>query len=134
MAGDGDGPNSYREVAMLMQTRRPVEELADGGMEVERRAVVRYLCDREVVYSRFSKRERLWARVRNVSINGIGLLLSAPIAPGTDLKIEMQTMDPGIPLTLVARVVHATMQEEESWIVGCKFLTRPTEEHLLALL
>jgi hypothetical protein len=77
MEGDGDGPNSYREVAMLMQTLRPVEELADGGMEIERRAVVRYLCDLEVVYSRFSKRERLWARVRNVSINGIGLLLSA---------------------------------------------------------
>ena len=111
-----------------------MEELADGGMEVERRAVIRYLCDREVVYSRLLTRKRLWARVRNVSVNGIGLLLGAPIEPGTDLIIEMKTMDPGIPLTLVARVVHVTMQANESWIVGCKFLTRPTEEHLLALL
>jgi hypothetical protein len=37
---------------MLLQTVRPVEELADGGMEVEPRAVIRYLCDREVFYSR----------------------------------------------------------------------------------
>jgi hypothetical protein len=119
---------------MLLQTLCPMEELADGGMEVERRAVIRYLCDREVVYSRFSKRERFWARVRNVSLHGIGLLLSAPIAPGTDLRMEMQTKDPGSPLILLARVVHATMQEENNWIVGCKFLTRLTEEHLQDLL
>jgi|AP3Bu8745761321_1050154.scaffolds.fasta_scaffold05393_1 hypothetical protein len=119
---------------MLLQTVRPVEEFADTGMEVERRAVIRYLCDREVVYSRILTRERLRARVRNVSVNGIGLLLDAPIEPGTVLLIQMKTMDPDIPLTLVARVVHATMQAEGSWIVGCKFLTKPTEEHLLALM
>jgi hypothetical protein len=130
----GDGPNSYREVAMLMQTLRPVEELADGGMEVERRAVIRYLCDREVVYSPVLTGERLRARMRNVSVDGIGLLLDDPLDPDTDLSIELQTLDPGIPLILFARVVHATMQADGSWIVGCKFLTRPTEEHLLALL
>jgi hypothetical protein len=77
---------------MLLQTLRPVKELADGGMEVERRAVIRYLCDRDVVYSRFSKRERLWARVRDISANGIGLLLSAAIAPGTDLLRRFQSV------------------------------------------
>jgi hypothetical protein len=122
------------EAAMLLQTFPSAEEFTDGGMEVERRAVVRYLCDRQVVYSPLLTRQRLRARVRNVSVDGIGLLLGDPIDPGTDLAIEMQTLDPGIPLTLVARVVHATLQEEGSWIVGCRFLTRPTEEHRLTLL
>jgi c-di-GMP-binding flagellar brake protein YcgR len=104
------------------------------GMEVERRAVVRYLCDRQVTYRPLLTRERLRARVRNISVDGIGLLLSDAIDRGTEIAIELQSLDPDIPLTLVARVVHATRESNGSWLVGCKFLTRPTEEHLLALL
>jgi c-di-GMP-binding flagellar brake protein YcgR len=119
---------------MLLQTLPRAEEFTGSGMEVERRAVVRYLCDQEVAYYALSMRERLRARVRNVSREGIGLLLTAPIEPGTKLVIEMKTVDPATSHTLVASVVHATMQEEGSCLVGCKFLTRPTEEDLLALL
>jgi PilZ domain len=118
----------------MLQTLLRPEELDDPGMELERRAVVRYLCDREVIYRPLLTRERLRARVRNISVDGIGLLLSDAIHRGTDLAIEMQSLDPGIPLTLVARVVHATRESDDRWLVGCKFLTRPTEEHLLALL
>jgi hypothetical protein len=70
----------------LLQTVR--EELADGGLEVERRAVIRYLCDHQVVRSPVLTGEQLRARVRNVSVNGIGLLLAELIDPGTDLFIE----------------------------------------------
>jgi hypothetical protein len=119
---------------MLVQSIRPEEELSDNGLEVERRAVVRYLCDREITYSPVMSRERFWARVRNISSHGIGLLLGTPLEPGTDMVIDMKTMDPRISLSLVARVVHSTMQEEGNWLVGCKFLTRPTEEQVLALL
>jgi len=119
---------------MLVQSIRPEEELSDNGLEVERRAVVRYLCDREITYSPVMSRERSWARVRNISSHGIGLLLGTPLEPGTDMVVDMKTMDPRISLSLVARVVHSTMQEEGNWLVGCKFLTRPTEEQVLALL
>jgi PilZ domain len=119
---------------MLLQTLPRAEEFTDPGMEVERRAVVRYLCDKEASYYALPQCQRHWARVRNISTGGVGLLLDAPIEPGTDLVVEMKTMDPATSLTLPARVVHATMQEEGSWIVGCKFFTRPAEEELLALL
>jgi hypothetical protein len=46
----------------------------------------------------------------------------------------MKTIDPSILLTVVARVVHTTKQEEGSWIVGCKVLSQATEVELLALL
>lgn len=119
---------------MLLQTRARPETSTAPRMDGERRAVVRYLCDREVFYFPLWSGERLWARVRDISVYGIGLLLSAPMEIGTDLAIDMRTMNPRLPLALVARVVDVTMQEEGCWIVGCRFLTRPTEEDLLSLL
>jgi hypothetical protein len=119
---------------MLLQTLARAEELTDSGIEVERRAVIRYLCDGDLISSPLLTREGLWARVRNISREGVGLLHTAPIELGTKVVIEMKTVDPAISLTLRARVVHVTMQEEGSWLVGCKFLTKPTEGDLLALL
>jgi hypothetical protein len=119
---------------MLLAQLPCATDFTDQGMEVERRAVVRYLCDHEVSYYELPACQRRWARVRNVSTAGIGLVLSAPIDPGTDVVIEMRTMDAETSLVLPARVVHATKQEEGNWIVGCKLVRRLTEEDLLALL
>jgi hypothetical protein len=119
---------------MLLQTLPSAEEYSDSDIEVERRAAVRYLCDRQVFYSPLWTSERRWARVRSISASGISLLVGAPIEPGSDLAIDMKTIDPSILLTVVARVVHATKQEEGSWIVGCKVVSRATEVELLALL
>ena len=119
---------------MLLQTLPRAEEFTDPGMEMERRAVVRYLCDQEATYYALPHCRRRWARVRNISMGGIGLILDAPMEPSTALVIEMKTLDSATSLTLVARVVHATKQEEGSWIIGCKFLTRPREKDLLRLL
>jgi hypothetical protein len=120
---------------MLLQTLPSAKELSDpGSIEIERRAAVRYLCDREVFYSPLWTVERHWAHIRNISVHGISMLVVAPIECGTDLAIDMKTVDPSISLTLVARVVHATKQDDGNWIVGCKFLSGPSEEDLLALL
>lgn len=51
-----------------------------------------------------------------------------------DLAIDLKTVDSGTVLTLVARVVHVTKQDEGNWIIGCRFLSRPREEHVRALL
>jgi PilZ domain len=119
---------------MLLQTLPSAAEFSDPGIEVERRTVVRYLCDRKVFYAPLWTSERRWARIRNVSVTGISLLVAAAIKPGTDLAIDMKTVEPGILLTLVARVVHATKQDEGNWIIGCTFLSGPREEPLRALL
>jgi hypothetical protein len=119
---------------MLLQTLPSAEEFSDLDIEMDRRATVRYLCDRQVFYSPLWTSERHWARIRNVSVHGISLLVGAPIERGIDLAIDMKTVDPSILVTLVARVVHSTKQDEGSWIVGCKFLNGPSEQELLALL
>jgi hypothetical protein len=119
---------------MLLEALPSTEQFSEPGFEIDRRAAVRYLCDQEAYYSPLWTSERRWARIRNISSNGISLLVSAAVDPGTDLAIDMKTVDPSVLLTLVARVVHVTKQEEGSWIVGCRILSRPMEEELLALL
>ena len=119
---------------MLVETFPCMDEFTEPGLEVERRAEVRYLCDKQVVCYELAAQQRLWARVRNISANGIGLLLRAPIAAGTELVVEMKTLDPSTSFTLVAHVIHCTLQQDQSWIVGCRFLSKPHEEDLLALL
>jgi hypothetical protein len=119
---------------MLAPTLLPTEESTDGYLGLERRAMVRYLCERVVICSPLTAGERLWAQVRDISTNGIGLFLCAPLELGTELIIEMKSIDPSQSRILIARVVHATMQEEGRWIIGCKLLTKPTEEQVLALL
>jgi hypothetical protein len=119
---------------MLLETLPYADAVLEPGMEVERRAEVRYLCERPIVCYEFRTQQRLWARVRDVSSEGIGLLLRAPIAPGTKLVTEMKTLDPSVSLTLVAQVVDCTMQSDKTWIVGSRFVSRPREEDLKALL
>ena len=119
---------------MFRRTLPSTEECIAPGMHVEQRPAVRYLCDRDVACSEVSTRERLGARLRNISISGIGLLLHAPIPAGTDLEIEVRTKHPDRPLRVLARVVHATKQAEGNWIIGCTLVRKPMEEHLLALL
>ena len=101
---------------------------------IERRAWVRYQCSREACYSSLPSYERFWATVQNISVDGIGLVVSAPIEPGTYLVVEMQTTSRPIYLTMLARVIHAVEQAEGGWAVGCELITKPTQEQLQALL
>jgi hypothetical protein len=55
------------------------------------------------------------ALVQNVSLHGIGLLLSYPVPTDTILEIEVQGRST---VSRFARVVHSTKQEG-GWLVGC---------------
>jgi c-di-GMP-binding flagellar brake protein YcgR len=101
---------------------------------LERRASVRYQCSEEISCSSLAPFERLSGQTRDVSQDGVALILDTSIRVGTELLIDLKTRNPGIALTLRARVVHATREAEGSWLVGCKFISTPTEEQILALL
>jgi hypothetical protein len=60
------------------------------------------------------------ARVRDVSADGIGLLVSRPFTPGLVLGIELQTATGQIEARIRARVEHATwLPDDGCWLVGC---------------
>jgi hypothetical protein len=97
----------------------------------DRRATIR--CHRHQESGGATTYERLWARVRRISVKRIGLILSSRIEPGTPLTIEMRTKDQRNTLALLARVVHAR-RRKCGWLVGCEFLIRLTALQLQELL
>jgi hypothetical protein len=116
---------------MVLQSHPRSEKLPDLGTEAETHAVVRYLCDGELVHSPRLSPEGIWARVRNISAGGSGLPQDARLEPDTELVIQMKPAEPDMPLALVARVAQAIRQPKGDWLVRCESLCLATEADLL---
>ena len=101
---------------------------ATSRTQGERRAAVRYQCNQRFSYFSTPRSERLWARVRNISVTGIGLVTSRALDPGTVLTIEVKDAQ------LSARVIHSTRDAAGTWLVGCQFDTKLSEAQLRELL
>jgi hypothetical protein len=102
----------------------------------ERRSTVRYPCHVETYCQPASGRDdELWWRgeIRNVSGGGIGLILTRGFEVGRYLEIELPLAVAGTNSTLV-RVVYAAKQSSGSWLVGCSFTQRLTDEQVQAIL
>src|SRR5205085_1988087 len=74
------------------------------------------------------------ATVRDVSVGGVRLHLRRRFEPGAGLAIELPGRDDGPPATVLARVVHVHGQEDGSWVLGCSFVSRLSDDELNALL
>jgi hypothetical protein len=101
-----------------------------------RRALLRQLCGPQTTgrLRAASTGGTLWARVRDVSTGGVGLLVSRPLAPGSFLAVELRAPGMRYPLVLEARVAHTNLQPDGSWLLGCILLYKLPEEMLPALL
>ncbi len=102
----------------------------------DRRGAERYPCDLQPFW-RIVGGEQVDsppARVRDVSLTGIGLLVQQPIKPGTVLVIKLQTRDQRLSRPLPARVMHATPQAAGDWLVGCQFIRKLNDQDMRALL
>jgi hypothetical protein len=73
------------------------------------------------------------ARLSNISANGMGLLVDHDIPTGTLLSAELRGQQRGS-LTILACVVHATVQPDGQRVVGCNFIRELTEADLKALI
>jgi hypothetical protein len=100
----------------------------------ERRASLRHPCDLESACQPLTASSIQWpGRIRNLSAGGIGINLARSFEPGTVLAIDIRSRDQRVE-TLTARVVHARLQDDGSWILGCAFANPLSEEDLKALL
>jgi hypothetical protein len=78
--------------------------------------------------------QSFYAFLRDISIQGVGLIFTRPLEPGTLLAIELRKHMTGMSDILTAGVRHATPLEDGFWALGCQ-LSRPlTPEEGLALL
>jgi TPP-dependent trihydroxycyclohexane-1,2-dione (THcHDO) dehydratase len=71
---------------------------------------------------------------QDISVNGIGLVLSQRFEPGTVLAIELLISSQSFSQTLQARVLHTTAQADGRWSAGCELLDQLSDDQLRALL
>jgi hypothetical protein len=74
------------------------------------------------------------AQIQDISRGGVNLLGNHPFDPGTIVKIELPLSDRVVPVTILARVVHASAKPNGVWALGCAFVKELREEEVQALL
>ncbi|MCS6852176.1 MAG: PilZ domain-containing protein [Gemmataceae bacterium] len=110
----------------------PVEMPPTG----ERRHWVRYPCNLETLYQPGDGRldQRWWfAKVRDISGHGIGLVLGRRFSPGTHLTLALHSPAQQFSRTLEVVVVHAQPHAEGGWLIGCSFVSVLTPQELQAV-
>jgi hypothetical protein len=123
-----------------MPEAQPAEaEQPASSAYLERRAWVRYGTDLEATCRRRRGLKALgWpARVKDISVAGIGLLLRHRFRPGSYLAVEVHDPSGGCVRRLTVRVVHTAplnVDGEPCWLTGCLLTDRLTEAEVQALL
>ena len=108
------------------------------ALDRDRRAGVRIPSDLAASCGRAAHaHEPIWpGKVRDISQEGIGLILEHRFRPGTTLMVELRESAGAVLRTVRARVVHATALLEEGnpcWLLGCVFDQPLDEEEFSAL-
>ncbi len=101
----------------------------------ERRAAVRHACQLDTsCRSVTGGRDVPWpARVRDISLTGLCLVVSRRFEPGTLLSVDVQAAAGDFPSTLLAHVVRVSGLTGGDWALGCVFATPLSEDELQAL-
>lgn len=102
---------------------------------IDRRLSVRYASEHHAFFQPSEGDPRvLWqARVRDISDNGMGLVLHRPFRPGVELSIELPA-EVNRPLrSLRVSIVHVTSLEDGEWLVGCEFVQKLNPDEMDAL-
>ena len=131
---NGDGPNKET-------TAHPAAAVAGSKVSVglrgrDRRATTRFPSDKECPCQALSSEKdvRWAAEVKDVSADGIGLLMNRRFEPRTVLTLELPTKGPGPAHRLLIRVVRVQAMAKRRWLVGCLFAMRLGEEEVRTMI
>jgi hypothetical protein len=98
------------------------------------RASVRYQCGLatpgRVLLGDGEEWQRAW--VLDLSLGGVGLLLSQPLDQGSEVMIVLKSATQTFELP--ARVCHSSRQQDGDWLIGCQFVSKLTLDLLDELL
>jgi hypothetical protein len=130
---------SVQEIApMFWREKGPAVVMPDqpAPRPDERRAMRRFP-SRLKMQARLSRatEEGTWlATVRNISLEGIGLLVNRPIKAGMFLTLELPVQPPMMRKPILIKVMHAKAHTGNKWWnVGGAFIRKLTKEELDAL-
>lgn len=129
------GPPAFASAAVL--DGQPAGARAKTMSRSERRRATRHSCDLTSACVVISLVEPvlLPVRVRDVSQTGVGLLMTARVAPGAFLAVKFQGRRQKAPRVVRARVIHATFKHDiRAWLIGCYFVEPLAKEELAQLI
>jgi len=95
----------------------------------------RYDCRVKAVYQVIPDggEARREAKVLNISPGGVALLVEEDVSAGVLLSTELHAPDGRSAVTILACVVHVTVQSENERVLGCNFIQELGDEDLQAL-
>ena len=99
----------------------------------ERRAWVRIPSTPETPFSGVSEADCIIAqkaRIRDLSVAGVGLLVAMEIEPDMLVDVVLLNTAEDSARPFQARVVRSQPQPDGGWILGCSFTTPLSEEEL----
>ncbi len=113
-----------------------------GATERERRSAVRYDCSlpatctiNRSLHDDVNDQQSQWAaHVCDLSINGVGLLLTRRFEPGSVLTVDLKSGDGRVVRTRQVRVVRVARGEESEWFLAGKLVENLSKEELRLLL
>lgn len=110
-------------------------QASPAGAGAERRARVRFRCERPTVGRVFIANtfRSVPARVLDISVIGVGLLLPEAVPLGTRLNVELEGRG-ATPFELLAEVVNVAPHAEGGWRCGCDLVWKISDEELQLLL
>jgi hypothetical protein len=73
------------------------------------------------------------AKIKNISTDGVGLLMSRRVETGTLLAMTLSNPTRGFTKTVLVRVAHVTAAQPGNWLVGGTFNLPLTYQELTAL-
>jgi hypothetical protein len=115
-----------------MRLKTPFPRMLIRKAGPERRTQPRHSCAYDVPYridNQFGT-----ARIRDVSIGGIGMILPGAIRPGELLTVELPDPTRNSWRLKLLRVVHAEAQSDGGWRVGSAFTKTLTADELTTIL
>jgi hypothetical protein len=74
------------------------------------------------------------ARIRDISVGGLGLVVGNRLEPGTGLVVGLPSKKASWPRSVAGRVMHVHQQGDGAWAHGCAFAAPLSEPQLHDLL
>jgi c-di-GMP-binding flagellar brake protein YcgR len=120
----------WRRIVGRGASQQAAQQRSDGAGE--RRLWIRHPLSVEVVCrsARALEGPHLRAKVRNISLGGVSLVVKQPFREGDLLSVELPGSTPQSATTVLACIVHVGSEREDEWILGCNFSAELTDEEL----
>lgn len=134
-------PRRGRKLEVTCKTADSLTEhdsnMANAQTPQDRRVWVRYPGTPETPTYAVSQQDDIiiWkARIRDLSVGGVCLLLNGSFPVGSIVDIEFRNATTKETRTLSAKVVRVTCKDDINWELGCAFVRELNEEEVNTLL